>query len=142
MLQPQAGVSLVSRSCFVHNLCMHVFVCLPPRLLITSSGVQIQCKWLNKLYSFCVGAEVDHGLSINMHYRNQWKRNKLAMYSLLLHLNSHLEKLYISNKTEHFNCKGECDVYILNYLKEKLAQATDKWLLVIKLFKTIIPLRD
>ena len=87
-----------------------------------------------------MGAKVDiisrHGLNFNAHHRNQWKRTKLATYSLLLHFNSHLEKLYISNKTEHFSCKGECDVCILNHLKEKLAWATDKWLLVINFYTT------
>ena len=120
---------------------MYVCLCWPPRLLITSNAIEIQRKWLNNLYSFCVGAVVDiisrYGLNLNVHHRNQRKRNKLAMYSLLLHFNSCLEKLYISNKTEHFSCKGECDVCILKHLKEKLAWATDEWLLVIIFLKPL-----
>ena len=48
------------------------------------------------------------GLRIEAHHRNQPNKSKLALYKSLLHFYSHLEQLYISNKTEHFSYKGGC----------------------------------
>ena len=91
-----------------------------------------------------VGIDSGHGLTIEVCYRNQPNKSKLALYIPLLHFNSHLKQLYISNKTEHFSCKGGCvvcvGVHVLRHFKEELAWATDKWLRImsnVMLFKTV-----
>ena len=63
--------------------------------------------WLSKFYSFGMAAIVSidsrRGLKIEVHYRNQPSKGKLALYKSLLHFYSHLKQLYISNKTERFS---------------------------------------
>ena len=52
-----------------------------------------------------------HGLTIEVHCRNQSNKSKLALYKLLLCFYSYLKHLYISNKMEHFSYKGGCGMY-------------------------------
>ena len=105
---------------------------------MTSGVIWTPYDWLNKFYSFCMGAIVGfvsrHGLTIEAHGRNQPNKSKVALYKPLLHFYSDLKKLYIRNKTEHFNIKvgviymGVC---VSSCLKKELAWAIDKWLQLI-----------
>ena len=74
-----------------------VVVCLPLRLLITSSMILSPYDWLNKFYNFYMAAVVrldgKCGLRTEAHYRNQLSITKLALYA-------HHINLYISNKME------------------------------------------
>ena len=79
-----------------------------------------------------VGIISRRGPRIEERCRNQPNKGKLALYKpLLLHFYSHLEQLYISNKTEHFSYKGGCGMHgrtRIETFKEELAWATDKQL--------------
>ena len=83
--RPVAGV-------YLSVICVHVSVsvCPPPRLLITNGVMQTQYHWLNKLYSFYMAAIIGiisrRGLSIDVHCRNQYNRNKLKMHIPLFSL--------------------------------------------------------
>ena len=74
------------------------------------------------------------GLSIHMPLA---KKRGLLLYKPLLHCNSHLKQLYLSNKTQRFSYKGipvgmvDVDVRISSHLKEELVWAADKRLRVI-----------
>ena len=50
---------------------MCVFVCLPPRLLITSGVIWTPYDWLNKFYSCCMATVIvnGHGLGIGTRRR-------------------------------------------------------------------------
>ena len=67
---------------------------------------------LNKFYGFYMAAVVGivsgHGVCIHTRHGNQPNKNKLALYKPLLHCNSRLKQLYLSNKTERFSYKGGC----------------------------------
>ena len=43
--------------------------------------------------------------------------NVLLLLRLSLHFDSHLKQLYISNKMEHFSCKGRCAWYTSKCLR-------------------------
>ena len=77
--------------------------------------------WLNKFYNLCMTTVVSivsrHGLRIEAHHRNQHNKTKLALYKPLY---CHLKQLYISNKTEHFNYKGGCDIMCIEVFKGEL----------------------
>ena len=49
-----------------------------------------------------------YGVTLEECLRKQSNKTKLAM---LLHFKSHLKRLYISNKTEHFSYKGDFDLH-------------------------------
>ena len=52
-----------------------------------------------------------HGLSIDLHYKNQSNKvSYIALYKLLICFNSNLKQLYISNKAEHLSYKGGCGI--------------------------------
>ena len=103
-------------------MCVHVCVCLPSRLLLTSSVIWAPYDCLNKFYSFCMAAVVDIlGLSIDLHCRNQPIANKSKP---LIHMNSHIKQLYKYNKMEHLSYERECGVRgctCMEALKEELA---------------------
>ena len=55
-------------------------------------------------------------------------------YKALIHCNSHLKQLYLSNKAVRFSYNGGCGMrgrHVSRRLKEELAWATDKQLQVI-----------
>ena len=58
-----------------------------------------------------VGIVSRRGLINEARHRNQPNKSKLALYKPLFHLYSHLKQLYMSNKTERFSYKGECDMH-------------------------------
>ena len=69
---------------------MHVCVCPPPRLLITSGMIWTPYYRLNKGYSLYMVAVVviggRHGLRIEVHHNNQFSKSKLSLYKPLLSL--------------------------------------------------------
>ena len=77
---------------------MHVYeyVCLSPKLLITSGMIWTSYDWLNKFYSFYMAAVVDiisrHGLRIDARHTNQPYKNKLELYKPLIHIYSRLKQ--------------------------------------------------
>ena len=50
------------------------------------------------------------GLFIDVHCRSQPNKSKLALYKVLIHINSCLKLLYICNKLELFRYKGGCSM--------------------------------
>ena len=69
--------------CMCVCVCVCVCVCSAPRLVIASSMIWIPYDWLNKFYSFYVGAIVGIvsrcGLTIEACCRNQPDKSKLAV---------------------------------------------------------------
>ena len=56
------------------------------------------------------------------------------LYNHYFHFNNGLQQLYMSNKMEHFSCKGECDIFVCTHieeLKEELAWVIDEQLQII-----------
>ena len=82
-------------------------VCLPPKLVITS-GMILH----DKFYSFYMAAVVSIvsrcDFRIKAYHRNQPNKSKLELCKLWIYFNSHLNNLNLSNKMEHFSCKGVC----------------------------------
>ena len=109
--QVHAVLWLAASTCL---LCprMSVYVCPPPRLLITSGVMQCDrdpYDWLNKIYGFYMAAVVGiisgRGLNVHMHRRYQPNKSKLVLYKPLLCCNNHLKQLQF-NKMEGFSYKG------------------------------------
>ena len=71
-------------------MCVCVFVCPPPRLLITSGVIWTPYDWLNKGYSFYMAAVVvignGRGLRFEARHRNLPNKSKLLLYKLLFSL--------------------------------------------------------
>ena len=68
------------------HVCVFVYVCPPPRLLITSGMIGIKVNpydWLKKFYRFyivaIVGISSRCGLIIEVCHRNQCNTSKLAL---------------------------------------------------------------
>ena len=57
-----------------------------------------------------VGIVNRRGLAIEVHYRTQYNKSKLVLFKPWIHFNSHLNQLYIGNKTERFSYKGGCGI--------------------------------
>ena len=55
-----------------------------------------------------VGIISAHDISIHTCSGNYPNKSKLVLYKPLLHCNSHLKQLQLSNTTEHFSYKGGC----------------------------------
>ena len=70
-----------------------------------------------------------YDLSIDACCRNQ--PDKLVLYRPLIHFNSNLKQLHISNNTVQFSYKDECGICVCvhasNCLKQALVWAADKW---------------
>ena len=66
-----------------------------------------------------VNNNIRYCLNIDVRHENQPNKHYLALYKLSIHFNSSLKWLYLSSKTEHFNCKGGCDVCISRLSKEE-----------------------
>ena len=81
---------------------IHMYVCPPPRLLITSGEILTPYDWLNKGYSLYMPTVViigdGRGLRIEACHRNQPNKSKLLLYKLLFSLNIPFKQLYTSNK--------------------------------------------
>ena len=64
---------LLSTNACMH-VCLRVFVCIPPRLLITSGVIWTSCDWLNNFYSFYMATAIiigsKRGLRIEARYGN------------------------------------------------------------------------
>ena len=107
--------------------------------------------WLNKIYSFYVETVVGiisrHGLSIDVCYRNQSNKSKVALYKPLIH---YLKQLYISNRTKPCSYKDECGVRGCGICIKAFKIRTglgyiDNWFWVISniiLLKTVIPPKE
>ena len=76
-----------------------------------------------------VGIVSRHGLSIDT-CENQRNKYKVALYKPSIHFNSNLKWFCISSKTEHFSHKDGWDLTCIEALKEQLAWATYKPLMV------------
>ena len=107
---------LICDVCVCVSVCLSV--CLPPKLVITSGVIWTSHDWLNKFYSFYIAAVFSIvsrcDLIIEAHQPN---KSRLVLCKPLIHFNSHLKQLYISNKMECFSYKGGCDVYGLQVLR-------------------------
>ena len=105
--------ALFLKIAFAHDIGMCVCVSTL-RLLITSGKIWTQYHWLNKFYNCYIAAVINIvtrcGLSIYACHRHQSHKSKLVLYKPSINFNSRLKQLYISNKMEHFSCKGGCGV--------------------------------
>ena len=133
---------LVSQNCFCLRMSVCMCVCLPLRLLITSSmmwcDIETSYNWLNNFYGFYVAVVIDivsrRDISIDMCCGNQPNISNPTLYKPLLHCNNHLKQLQLSNKVSASVIKVgviDVDMHISSHLKEELAWSIDKRLRVI-----------
>ena len=92
---------------------MSVSECICPLRLLITIGMMwcdMDCIWLDKqvLKLLCGNIVGRRGLSINVNCRNQTNKNKLELFKHYFWFNSHLKRLYISNKIECISYKDTC----------------------------------
>ena len=121
-------------------VCLCVCVCVS-----TTEAINI-----NKLYSYNIVAihsmVSGHGLSNDAHHRNQPNKSQLTLYKLLSCFNSRLRHMHISNKTQHFSCKGGCcwgEHTVIEVFKRRAGLVLQINSFRILLFKTaVIPIMN